>query len=158
MARTVDPKKRRLARILYFGISVAIAAGIVFMLMKETEKLSGGFISARELEKNVGQDPYHYVVIDVRTPEQYAAGHIPFSMNVPKDDIQRQLRFLQPLMERQVVVSCGADAQSCGDAVVILRRAGFQSVLFVEGGFPAWQQAGLPISTTDDSPFGRLVP
>ncbi len=157
MARTVDPKKRRLARILYFGIALAIAIGIGVMLMKETEKLSGGFITARDLEKNVGQDPYHYVVIDVRTREEFASGHIPFSMNIPKDEIQNQLRFLQPLMDRQVVIACGEMVQSCGDAVPTLRRAGFRSVLFVEGGVPAWQKEGLALSQTDDSPF-KVVP
>lgn len=157
MARTVDPKKRLAAKLLYAAISVAIVGGIAYMLMKETEKLTAGAITARELEKNVGQDPYHYVVIDVRTPEEYARGHIPFSMSVPKDEIERDLRFLQPLIERQVVVACSAEPVSCGEAIPVLRRAGFRSVLWLEGGVPAWEAAGLPLSTGNDSPFQSLT-
>ena len=157
MARPVDPRKRRIARLVYFGISVAIAGGIVWMLMKETEKATGGMITARELRKNVGQDPYHYVVLDVRTKEEFEAGHIPFSMSLPKDELPRQLRYLEPLMERQIVVACGADERSCGDAIPLLRRAGFRSLLYLEGGVPAWEAAGLALSREYDSPY-RIVP
>ena len=156
MTRPIDPKKRRIHRLLYAGIAIALVGGIGWGLSQQTEML-GGFIQAAELSKHVGQDPYHYVVIDVRTPEEFRAGHIPFSMNVPKDQIGRRLGELAPAQERQVVVACGMDALSCGDAVPLLQRNGFRSVLFVEGGVPAWERAGLPVSTTDDSPFHRMV-
>lgn len=156
MPRPIDPKKRRIHQILYAGIAVALVGGIGYMLSLQTEML-GGVIQPGELAKHVGQDPYHYVVIDVRTPEEFRTGHIPFSMNVPKDQIGRRLGELAQAQERQIVVACGYDALSCGDAVPLLQRSGFRSVLFVEGGVPAWEKAGLPLSTKDDSPFHRMV-
>ena len=89
MAREIDPKTRRIHRLVYAAIVVALLAGIGIMLNSQTEML-GGTIGVDELAKHVGQDPYHFLIFDIRPPAEFHAGHIPFSTNVPLDQLGRR--------------------------------------------------------------------
>ena len=63
------------------------------------------------------------VLLDVRTPEEYAAGHVPGSRNIPLDQIgTAQLDRSAPLF-----VCCRSGARS-GQACAVLTRRGFEAV------------------------------
>ena len=155
MAREIDRKKQLVHRISYAAITLAIVGGIAFMLGQQMEALDGT-ITVEELSKNVGRDPYHMVVVDVRTPEEYAAGHVPWAINVPVDQIGRRLADLEPARERQVAVICESGGRS-SRAADLLRQRGFQSVLDVPEGMAGWRAAGKPESTSPDTPFHRVI-
>lgn len=155
MAREIDRKKQLVHRLSYAAIAIAIAVGIGLMLSQQMEALDGT-MSVEELSKNVGRDPYHIVVVDVRTPEEYAEGHIPWAINVPVDQIGRRLGDLEPARERQVAVICESGGRS-SKATALLRQRGFQSVLDVPEGMAGWRAKGKPLTTSPDTPFHRII-
>ncbi len=82
-------------------------------------------------------------VLDVRPPEEYAAGHLPGAVNVPLADLEQHLQDLDP--GREVVAYCrGPHCVLAFDAVARLRERGFKATR-LEGGFPEWKQTGLPV-------------
>ena len=75
---------------------------------------------AREL---VGQG---WVLLDVRTPEEYRQGHPEPARNIPVQELARRVAEVGPPSTR-VVVYCQAGARSAA-AMDILRRNGFQEL------------------------------
>jgi phage shock protein E len=83
------------------------------------------------------QDP-DLVVLDVRSAEEFAAGHVPGARNVAHDQLHTRLRELAADKDKDVVVYCrsGRRAQH---AAQVLRDAGFTRILHLEGDYPAWE-------------------
>jgi len=84
-------------------------------------------------------------VLDVRPPEEYAAGHIPSAINVPLPKLKQYLKQLNPRQE--IVAYCrGPHCVLAFDAVSSLRARGLMARR-LEDGFPEWKTAGLPVET-----------
>ena len=84
-------------------------------------------------------------VLDVRPPEEFAAGHLPGAVNVPADDLVRRLKKLPKT--REVIAYCrGPYCLLSVDAVALLRKKGYRARR-LEDGFPEWKAAGLPVET-----------
>jgi rhodanese-related sulfurtransferase/DNA-binding transcriptional ArsR family regulator len=87
-------------------------------------------------------------VLDVRPPEEYAAGHVPGAVNVPLKELEAHLKDLDPAQE--VVAYCrGPHCILAFDAVAKLREHGFTAHR-LEDGFPEWQLAGMPVEHAAD--------
>jgi len=84
------------------------------------------------------------VILDVRSPEEYAEGHIPGAINVPYDQIPANLDSLESFVSAEVVVYCRTGRRA-GVAEKVLREAGFTRVLDLEGHMTSWNEAGLPV-------------
>jgi rhodanese-related sulfurtransferase len=83
------------------------------------------------------------VVLDVRPPEEYAAGHIAGAVSVPLAELQRRLSELP--RSRRVVAYCrGPYCVLAAEAVRLLRKRGFDAARLKDG-FPEWRAAGLPV-------------
>ena len=82
-------------------------------------------------------------VLDVRPPEEYAAGHLPGAINIPIHELEKHLRDLPK--GREVVAYCrGPYCLMSYDAVVMLRKKGMKARR-LEAGMPEWRLAGLPV-------------
>jgi rhodanese-related sulfurtransferase/DNA-binding transcriptional ArsR family regulator len=82
-------------------------------------------------------------VLDVRPPEEFAAGHVPGAVNVPLTELEKHLESLDP--KHEVVAYCrGPHCVLAFDAVARLREKGVKARR-LEDGFPEWKQAGLPV-------------
>lgn len=82
-------------------------------------------------------------VVDVRPPEEYAAGHVPGAINVPLSALDERLASLP--VDREVVAYCrGPYCVLAYDAVARLRSKGFKARR-LQDGFPEWKSAGLPV-------------
>jgi rhodanese-related sulfurtransferase/DNA-binding transcriptional ArsR family regulator len=91
-------------------------------------------------------------VLDVRPPEEFAAGHVPGAVNIPLAELEAHLRELDP--EQEVVAYCrGPHCVLAFDAVARLREKGLKARR-MEDGFPEWKQAGLPVETADTAGEG----
>jgi len=84
------------------------------------------------------------LVLDLRSPDEFAKGHVLGAKNVPLADLERRGAELDKNKSRPVIVY-GADPNRAAPAVPVLRKAGFSDVRNLAGGFAAWQQAGLPV-------------
>lgn len=75
------------------------------------------------------------VVVDVRTPEEYRAGHIPGSVNVPLD----RLEGVRTVADKTtpLYVYCRSGARSAS-AAGVLRRSGYEKVTDM-GGILSWK-------------------
>lgn len=83
-------------------------------------------------------------VIDVRTPEEYAQGHVPGARNVPLDQLSARLSELEALKGQEFAVICASGRRSL-EATSTLHAAGFSGARNVLGGTRGWQAAGYPL-------------
>ena len=84
-------------------------------------------------------------VLDVRPPEEYAAGHVPGAVNVPLSELKKHLKKLNP--EQEIVAYCrGPHCVLAFEAVASLREKGLMARR-LEDGYPEWKTAGLPVET-----------
>ena len=84
------------------------------------------------------------LVVDLRSHEDYAKGHILGAKNIPLADLERRAGELDKHKAKPLILHCG-DGNRAGGAVAVLRKKGFDSVHNLAGGYTAWQQAGLPV-------------
>jgi len=85
-------------------------------------------------------------ILDVRTPAEYAAGHVRGATNIPFNEVGRRATELDSLRERPLIVYCGHGPRAWM-AGVVLRRHGFRHMRFMSGHMAAWRRAGLPEET-----------
>lgn len=85
-------------------------------------------------------------VLDVRPPEEYAAGHVRGAINVPMDKLENCLAKLPKRLE--IVAYCrGPYCLMSFEAVAMLRKRGWKARR-LEDGFPEWKAAGLPVESS----------
>lgn len=77
--------------------------------------------------------------LDVREPDEFAAGHIPAAIHVPLGDLEARLSELP--RDRPIVTYCASGDRSAS-AESILERHGFERSSALKGGFDAWRDAG----------------
>ena len=83
-------------------------------------------------------------VLDVRPPEEFAAGHIPGAINIPLIDLERRLKDLTE--DEEIVAYCrGPHCVLAFEAIAKLRQYGFKAQR-LEDGYPEWRASGLPIA------------
>ena len=97
-------------------------------------------ISAAELKKRLDRRE-DITVLDVRAAKDYAGelGNIDTSLNIPLDQLPQRLAELDYVRERPIAVICRTNRMS-GQAVELLRRAGFKRVQLVANGMLGWNQ------------------
>ncbi len=84
-------------------------------------------------------------VIDVRPPEEYAAGHLPGAVNIPLAELEKRLAELDEHKDQEIVAYCrGPHCVLAFDAVAWLREKGLKARR-LEDGYPEWKTAGLPV-------------
>lgn len=82
-------------------------------------------------------------VLDVRPPEEFAAGHLPGAVNIPIHELEKRLGELPK--RKEIVAYCrGPYCLMSYDAVQMLRRKGLKARR-LEAGLPEWRHAGLPV-------------
>ncbi len=82
-------------------------------------------------------------VIDVRTPQEFAQGHIKGAVNWPVQQIDRWWNKVPK--DRPVYIHCNTQNRS-GVAVQYLVNKGYQNLFLVYGGSQAWMAKGYPLT------------
>jgi len=75
-------------------------------------------------------------VVDVRTPQETAAGMIPGALRIPVDEIEQRMKEL-PRDGRRTLVYCAGGSRSAA-ACEFLSRQGYEELYNLEGGFQSW--------------------
>ena len=86
------------------------------------------------------------VVIDIRSADAFARGHIVNARNIPSDELDARLDQLKKHKTTPIIAVCDNGITSTR-AVNTLRKAGFESVYGLKGGMNGWSQSGLPVVT-----------
>jgi rhodanese-related sulfurtransferase len=102
------------------------------LLRGDHPQVSAEQLSGAGLDGGTGRPP---VVLDVRTSEEFAAGHLPDAVNIPVDELRSRLAELPH--DRPLVAYCQV-GQRGYLAVRLLREAGYQA-MNLSGGFKTYQ-------------------
>lgn len=86
------------------------------------------------------------VLLDVRTPEEYAEGHVPGATSIPIDDLVQRLPELHAWRERGVITYCRSGRRA-GRARDLLEEHGFRNVALMDGSMNRWNEEGRPVET-----------
>ena len=86
------------------------------------------------------------VVLDLRSSEAFARGHIVNAKNVPSDELAANEDKYKKYKSRPILAVCDAGVTS-SRAVDTLRKSGLENVYGLKGGIAAWTQANLPLVT-----------
>jgi rhodanese-related sulfurtransferase len=82
-------------------------------------------------------------VLDVRPPEEFAAGHVPGAVNIPVQELEKRFRELP--RRKEIIAYCrGPFCLMSYDAVQLLRKKGMKARR-LQDGMPEWRVAGLPV-------------
>lgn len=94
---------------------------------------------------------HELTVIDVRTPGEYAGGHLPGALNIPLDRIQRALADIRQAADRgEILIVCASGARS-GNACRILAENGVTAAT-LDGGTTAWAADGHDLHRPQGTP------
>jgi rhodanese-related sulfurtransferase len=89
------------------------------------------------------------LVVDVRTPAEFRAGHIPGAINLPLSQVDAHLRRIVTDAGGHMVLVCQSGNRAC-QAFDALTGAGLDGVEVLEGGMNSWAAAGAPVETSGD--------
>jgi rhodanese-related sulfurtransferase len=88
------------------------------------------------------------VLVDVRGPDEWQAGHAPQAIHIPLDQLTGRLAELPA--NREIITICRSGRRSAV-AAGLLRRHG-RAAANLSGGMNAWATAGLPVVTERGTP------
>lgn len=128
MPQNVSTKNHQLSAVDYFKAKLDYDIG-PFTLKELIDKKDGG-----------------YKLIDVRSTEQYAEGHIPTALNFPLAELPAKLSSLPK--DKMIVTYCGSiTCQLAPRAALELAQKGFK-VKELHGGIKEWREYGYPVEGT----------
>jgi rhodanese-related sulfurtransferase len=85
-----------------------------------------------------------HVLVDVREDNEWAAGHAAGAVHLGKGIIERDIEAQVPGKNTKLVLYCGGGFRSAL-AADNLQKMGYTEAISLDGGWKAWQQAGLPV-------------
>ncbi len=92
------------------------------------------------------------LLLDVRSPEEYAAGHIPGARNLMQGELEGRLAELQVAKDagQEIVLYCRSGRRAAL-ALQTLRAAGFSKIAHLEGDFQGWEAKGHDVARSGAS-------
>ena len=128
--------------------------------LAEVDRIVKTYLAARDELEPVGRhellkrvEEGTAIVLDVRPPEEYQAGHIPGALSVPIEQLEARLADLP--RSKEIVAYCrGPYCVMSFEAVKLLRAHG-RKARRLEEGFPEWRANGLPIAIVREAAASR---
>lgn len=124
---------------LVAGFVILLAAVAVYELRGRLQ--SGFSVSAADAVRLMNKGA---MVIDLRKPEDYRAGHIVNARNIQPDQVTSDRSIVRKQKNKPLIVVCDTGASS-GRAAGALRKAGFENAFSLKGGLNAWRAENLPV-------------
>jgi rhodanese-related sulfurtransferase len=107
-------------------------------------EMSEQFIAVNDLERLLKEDETA-TLIDARTAEEFAEGHVPGAINVAIGELTEFAKSLGNASEGLVVTMCGSAGRG-EKAAAILNSCGVENIMVLKGGLRAWKDADLPVA------------
>ena len=85
-----------------------------------------------------------FLLVDVREDNEWANGHLPGAVHMGRGIIERDIETQVPETARKIILYCGGGFRSAlvADA---LRKMGYENPISLDGGWRAWNEAGLAV-------------
>lgn len=129
---------KEMLRCLACVVFVLLAAGC----QQEGERVLGPVRAQELIRENTGRSDF--IILDVRTPEEYGRGHVPGAMLMDMYSRDFKVRLGELDRGATVLVYCAVGGRSMW-ARQLGESMGFTHMLDMQGGFQAWVAAGLPV-------------
>jgi rhodanese-related sulfurtransferase len=126
--------------ILLFVVALVSGGMLLWPLVRRTT--GGPWVNTTQATYLINREDA--LVVDVREPNEFAAGHVLGAKNLPLARLEASGADLAKKKERPVIVYCDGGERSA-KALATLKKQGFTRVANLSGGLGAWQQAGLPV-------------
>ena len=123
----------------------ALVFSFFVLIFTELKRKARGMVNVepQEAVRLINSDA---VVIDLRSPEAFARGHIVNAKNMPYEDLPANTDEIAKYAKKAIVAVCEAGMTS-SKVVDSLRKTGLENVYGLKGGINAWTQANLPLVT-----------
>ena len=100
-------------------------------------------VTVEEIKNDIDASK-NFILLDVRTLEEFNAGHLPKSVNIPRGTLEFIIVKHYPQKDVEIVVYCRTDARAAL-CTKTLSDMGYTNVKNLKGAFKAWGEAGYPI-------------
>jgi rhodanese-related sulfurtransferase len=101
-------------------------------------------IEPKALSERIAWADPSLLLLDVRTPEEYAGGHLPGAVNIPHTELAARVAELDDARERDIVVYCRTGSRTA-QALEVLGKAGFKRLFHLEGDYVRWSEEKRPV-------------
>ncbi len=138
-----------MTKILFLRSVLILFTSMLFittnLIAEDSSDTSIKIISAKEanalIEENSGSP--EFVILDVRTSEEYNSGHIESAVNIEykSNDFKQNIEKLD--RDKVYITYCRSGRRSTG-ASELMKGIGFENIYIIEGGIVAWDKAQLP--------------
>jgi rhodanese-related sulfurtransferase len=129
----------------YYLAGAAVLAFVVVVTFEARLRAHGeSAISSQDLIRLMNQGA---LVLDIRKPEEFAAGHVTGAKHLDSDKILTAGETHKRFKEKPVVVICDSGSLAAA-AVRQLTRQGFSKAFTLRGGFSGWRAENLPVART----------
>lgn len=127
---------------------VPLALGALLVAMAAVADPTLGTVSPQALLERVAAEDRNLVVLDVRAPEEFAAGHVPGAVNIPYDQVAARLAEVPK--DKDLVLYCRS-GRRVAIAAEVLAQNGYTRLQHLEGDMPAWLAQGRATETPKDA-------
>lgn len=123
-------------------IAVAFAAGAMLMWPAVTAGGSAGSLNPAQVVQLMNREKA--VVVDVCGADEFVAGHIVGSKNIPLGELETKLPGVVKNKALPLVLVCASGARSAR-AIAVAKKLGYENAHSLSGGMGAWRAASLPV-------------
>ena len=123
-------------------ISLLLVSGAALFLPTLSTLIGGKGLSTTEA--TIWINRRKAAVLDLRSEDDYKAGHLPGAKHVPFEQMAKVMEKLKLNQKNPVVLVCESGVRS-RKALAEVKKMGFEEVGALDGGVLAWQAAALPL-------------
>jgi rhodanese-related sulfurtransferase len=124
---------------------VGLAVVLVLIVIEEIRSKISGCPRISPQEVTALMNHQDAVVVDLRSQQAFAGGHILGSINIPQAELSANMQKLDSRKDKDIILVDSTDV-SLAAIGKKLQQQGFSKIYFLRGGFGSWKEAGLPLT------------
>lgn len=101
-------------------------------------------VSGISQQQLLAADTNNFVIVDVRTPEEFQQGHVPNAINIALSEIIDNPAILTFSKGKPIILYCRSGYRA-GKAADALKNHGYQNLRHLDGDMQGWLKAGLSV-------------
>ena len=145
--------KKWYSTIMVLSMALLLGFGVIHWQTRSTSSDST-LVNKKQIIKSISpgdglsmieksKNNLNFVILDVRTPQEYDPEHISGAMNVDYSSYSFRTNLNQLDKAKTYLIYCRSGRRS-GLALDVMRELGFSEVYDISGGIVAWKTKGLP--------------
>jgi rhodanese-related sulfurtransferase len=128
----------------HLALSITLLIILVLLMLLELIKLKQGAKSITPALATHLINHQNAVIVDIRHPDAFAAGHIVNAISVPYTELEPKHSKLNKFKTQPIVIACASGIES-PRAASFLTKKGFNNIFVLTGGIRGWKEADMPL-------------